>query len=217
MKALFEIDPRDNTEDLTLNFYNEQASNLIEELLNRDFSYKSRTQYYDGTGTFKLLLKNRPVFISPLPEVYVDSNGKYGSVSGAFTGQNSQLTYGTDFYLRLDSDDAQSSRSAILYRVKDTWSKAWYRQAGLLAPFMGELPGSIKVTYTAGYTVDSLPAGFRLAANMLVAKIRYLFPLGMLLNSESYEERSLGLIGERKDWLLADVKPILLNYRNWAW
>ena len=60
IKSVMGIDPGDTSVDKSLNFYIEQASAWIEELLNRPgMSYKSRTEYYKGTGTQKILLKSR--------------------------------------------------------------------------------------------------------------------------------------------------------------
>ena len=214
MKSLLDIDPRDNTEDKKLGFYNEMAGNLIEELLNRDFTYKLRTEYYNGTNTQKLLLKARPVYTTPTMQVWQDGQGAWGQSSDSFP-DNSMLTYGTDYALQIDQDNG-SSRCGILQRLRGwVWNQPFYRSAGLLTPYLGSSQGSIKIIYQAGYSVDTLPAAFRLAADILVDKIRYLFPLGQPLSSESYEERSISLIAERKDWMLADIKPLIMSYRNY--
>ena len=90
------------------------------------------------------------------------------------------------------------------------------RSPGYLTPYVQEDTGSIKVTYTAGYTVDSLPAQLRTACNLLVARMNYIFPLGVELNSDGYEERSVGVVISEKDKLLALIKPLILPYRNWV-
>jgi hypothetical protein len=88
---------------------------------------------------------------------------------------------------------------------------------GLLTPVVQRGVGNIKVVYGGGYTADDLPAAFRFACTLLVTRLRYLMPLGMELTSENYEDRSISLSAERKDWLLAGVKPLLFAYRNWRW
>lgn len=163
-----------------------------------------------------MLLRSRPVYTTPAIQVFLDEGAYFGSVTGSFDPVNSKLDYGQHFALKIDQEDG-SSRSGILLRINQLWPKPTHRIAGLLAPFIDEGFGTIKVIYTAGYSVDTLPAAFRFACNLLVARMRYLMPLGMELNSESYEERNIGLIVERKDYLLSLVKPLIIPYRNWKW
>jgi hypothetical protein len=184
------------------------------------FTYKNRTEYYKGTGTQKLLLRSRPVYPrvgqSDQIAVYLDEAGFYGSVSGAFTQSNSQLTYGTDFALQIDQEDG-SSRSGILIRINNLWPRPQNRIAGLLSPFIGEGHGTIKVVYSAGYHIDNLPAQLRMAANLMVQRLRYIMPLGVELASESYEERAISVITSQKQKILALAAPIIAPFRNWKW
>ncbi len=176
------------------------------------------------------MLKNRPVFplptnpafsipnLPPFADITVvhDRNGYFGAASGSFTPPSATtLVYGIDFTLRIDQDDG-SSRSAILMRINNSWLRPSVRQAGYLSPFIWDDQGSYKVTYTAGWTVDSLPAVFREATNLLVAKMRYVFPLGLIIGSESYEERSFSVIEEKKDYWLSLIRPLLFSYRNYS-
>lgn len=215
LKTFLEIDPDDTQEDKKLNFLLEQATDWIAELLNRPgLFYKSRTEYYAGTNRATLLLRSRPVYTTPTIQVWVDEGGFFGSVDGSF-GDSDEKTYGDDFALQIDQDDG-TSRSGILVRIKGVWPRPVQRSRGLLAPYVGRAFGNVKVTYTAGYTVDTLPSLLRQACNTLVSKMRYLFPLGMELSSESYEERSISILGERKDYLLSLVKSQILGFRNWV-
>ena len=215
LKKYLEISVDDHSEDANILLYIDVATNWIEEILGRTgLFYKQRTEYYPGTGTQKLLLKSRPVFTTPTIQCFVDEAGYFGSTSGAFDAQNTQLTYGDDFCLQIDQDDG-TSRSAILVRIGDYWPQPYVRSRGYLSPFEGGAFGNVKVVYSAGYTVDSLPAVFRAAANVLVAGIRYVMPLGMPLASESYEERSMTILVDRKGYLTGLVKPLISSYRNW--
>lgn len=215
LKTVLEIDPADTSEDTKLNFFVAQASAWIEELLNRPgMTYKSRTEFYKGTGTQKLTLRSRPVYSTPTIQVYEDNAAYFGSATGAFDPTLTQLTYGIDFCLQIDQEDGVSSRSGILLRINDIWTKPQVRQFGLLSPFIEDDPGSLKVVYSAGYLVDNLPTPFRLAANTLIAEMRYLFPLGMPIASESYEERSIAMM-QYKDYLLTMIRPMLMPFRNW--
>lgn len=214
LKSIFEIDPDDTIEDMNLGFYTEQASQWIEEVLNRPgFSYASRTEIYKGTGTPKLLLRSRPVYATPTIQVFHDSGANFNSSDDPYNDE-SALTYGQHFCLDIDTG-TNKSRSGILYKIGDAWIRPSYRQMGYLSPFLGPDRGSLKIIYTGGYTVDDLPAGLRLACNLLVSKIRACFPIGMELSSEGYEERSLRYVTSQKEKLLSLVKPLIMPYRNW--
>ena len=216
LKIYLEIDPNNHNEDKVLSLLIDHASSWIEELLGRKIFYQSRTEYYNGTGTQKLLLKVRPVFTTPTIQVYVDSAGYFGSASGAFDSSTTALTYGTDFCLQVDQDNG-TSRSGILIRINNYWQKRPMREVGYLSPYVGPSFGSIKIVYTAGWTIDSMPGAFRMAVNLLVARMRYILPLGLELNSESYEERSISIVTSEKDKLITLVKPIIMPFRNWKW
>lgn len=216
LKALLDIDPADKGEDKNLLFLSEYASGLIEELLARpNLSLRERTEYYGGTDTTQLCLRARPVYATPNPAVRVDQDGNFGATSGAFAAETA-LTYGEDYALKIDQDDGLRSRSGILIKLTGRWERRRIRQAGLLATFTGPSPGSIRVTYTGGYTADDLPPPFRLAAQLLISKLRYVFPLGVELSSEGYEERSISVAAPQRGYLMSLVRPMLWGYRNWA-
>lgn len=214
VKKILAIPVENTTEDVQLSLYLEFASGLIEEVLNRSLFFRSRTEYYDGTGTQRLNLRSRPVYTTPAIEVWHDRDGWYGSNSDAFQGN--PMTYGRDFCLVIDQDNG-TSRSGILIRINDVWPRFSYREQGYLSPFVKKGMGNIKVIYTAGYTVDDLPAPLRAACDLLVARYRYVFPLGMELSSESYEERSISNMANARDYLLSLIKPMVYPYRNWSW
>jgi hypothetical protein len=216
LKRVLELDPDDPSEVAKLNFFIEQASDWILEYLNRkDIEKKSRTEYYDGTGTLELNLKARPVFTTTAIRAFVDEAGYYGQTSGGFAS-TSELTYGDDFFLKIDQSDG-TSRCGILVRRGRHWPQPNVRTRGLLAPFIGEGYGCVKVIYTGGYTVDTLPAAIRGACNLLVARMRYIYPLGMQIGSESYEERHISLVDKNKNYFMSLVAPMLFSYRNWKW
>lgn len=215
LRSFLEIDPDDHSEDKKLAFLLGYASEWIGESINRPgLFYKSRTEYYNGSGTQKLLLKSRPVYTTPTIACIIDGNGFFGQTSGAFQSPNSPLVYGTDFVAQIDQDDG-TSRCGILVRINSYWERPYVRQRGLLSPFPGSSYGSIKVTYTGGYTIDSLPGVFRQAANMLVGRLRAVLPLGVETTSESYEERSLSVVTAEKAKLMALVRPLVFAYTNW--
>lgn len=210
-----EIPAGNTSRDLVLSFFIEWATNWIEELLGRAVAKKSRTQYLSGTGTRRLILKWRPVYTTPTIQLWVDPNGYWGQGTDAF--DNDPREYGEDYVLVIDQEDGESSRCAILESRKGYWPRPQSRQPGLLSPFVGKGNGNIKVIYTAGWDVDTIPANLRHAATLLVARISYLFPLGIELGSESYEERNISIIAEADDYILRQVKPLILQWRNWSW
>lgn len=217
IKRLLEIPLNHTAEDAKLLLLLRVASDWIGELLDRpDLTLKSRTEYYDGTGTQNLLLRSRPVYTSTTPQVFVDTSGYWATASGSFNSTTTQLTWGSDFSLRLDPGENGLSRSGILIRIGSTWERPQVRQQGLLSPFIGVGNGNIKVTYLAGYTVDLMPSSIRMAVLFLVSRLRYVLPLGVELGSESYEERSISIVTSEKTKLLALVKPFLSQHRNWS-
>jgi hypothetical protein len=216
LKKILEIEAENTQEDVKLNFFVEYASDIIQTFLNRpDLSLQERSEIYRGTGTQTLLLRCRPVFTTPIPIVYIDENAAFGAAPDAYNA-NTQLHWGTDFTLSIDQANG-SSRSATLIRLHDVWPRPTVRQTGWLNPFAGKDPGSIKVVYTAGYTVDTLPAGIRYACNLLVAKMRSLFPVGMEVGAESFQDRSMSFVVSQREYLMSLAKPHLLPYRNWKW
>lgn len=194
------------------------ASNLIEEFLGvgDGLEFKARTEYYPGSGTQQLLLRHRPVISSTAPRVFVDSAGYFGSASGAFDAATTELTYGTDFALKIDQSDG-TSRSGILIRINDLWKKPQIRQVGYLSPFVGPAFGNVKVIYSAGYTTDGLPAAIRNACHFLTTRLIYLMPVGHELTGEGYEEKSLSFVTNERSRLMQLVAPMLMNYKNWRW
>ena len=222
LKTVLEIPLAYTGEDAKLNFLIEQASSWIEELLNRPgFTYKQRTEYYAGPGTQKLLLRSRPVYpwttdSTKKITVNVDDSGYYGAPSGSFNATDTLLTYGDDYVCQIDSDDGLS-KSGILVRIGDFWPRPIVRQRGYLSPYAAQSFGNVKIVYYGGHTVETLPAAFRMAANLLVARLRAVFPLGAETSSESYEERSISIVTGEKNKLLDLIKPIIWPYRNWRW
>lgn len=221
-KTKFEIDPGDSSEDKLIGMLIEEAGHWIEEILGRKLTYKTRTESYKGTGTIKLLLRARPVDAFPVNTNYLplavslDESANFGSSSDAFDPTTTPLVYGDDYCLQIDSDDGSAtSRSGILIRIGDVWPKPSYRQRGYLSPFIDDDNGSIKVVYTAGFTPDSLPPMLRSACVFLVGRMRYILPQSMELGSDGYEERSLGFIQERRNYLTALIWPMICQYRNW--
>jgi hypothetical protein len=210
MKQLLEIDPNDTSQDWLLNHFNLWTTDILETLLNRDFSLNTRTWYYQGTGTQKLILIHRPVQPSSL-QVTISDTGYFGF--GDYSGSTT-LALGVDYTIKPDTPDGWSNE-AILYRINDYWPQPSYRQAGLLAPFQGADLGSVMVVSTAGYDIDTLPIQLKMAAELLITRLAYIFPLGLEVTSESYIDRSISLAPTQREYLMGMVKHHVMYYRNW--
>lgn len=216
LKKILEIDTNNTQEDAKLGFLIEHASKWIEELLDKgDLAAREWTQYLNGTNTQYLCLEHRPILASPTPRVWVDAEGNAGQRSGAFA-DSTELTYGTDFIIDTRESTDGTGISGMLIRIDDVWQPGFYRSRGMLSPYIGPSNGSIKVTYTAGYTVDNLPATYRMACNFIVTELRYVLPVGMKIGSDGYEGRSLGIINSQKDYLLGQIYPMIWGKRNWG-
>jgi Phage gp6-like head-tail connector protein len=218
LKSIMGIEPLNTQRDKRLLFLIEQATSWIEEYCDRSFTYATRTEIYKGTGCQKLNLRARPVYPAPSGNygainVVVDDCAYYGSSPNAFTG--TPLTYGQCYCLEIDQADG-GSRSGILIRINGYWCKPAVRQAGLLSPFIGEDWGSIQVTYTAGYTPDTIPATLREACNTLVMRMNHLIPIGIEIASEGYEERSISFAPPKNDYVIGGVKGRLNKFKNWT-
>jgi len=218
LKTYLDLDQGDATEDVKLLFLIEQASAWIEDYLDRPLTYKQRTEYYNGKGTRKLPLRARPVYVGNGldPVVVIDNGGGCGQIPGSFTGTG--LTYGKDFFPLMDGDTPNTSRSGILIRNNAMWPKPAFRVGGLLTPYQDTGFGVIQVTYWAGFTYDNMPSQLRMACHAMVARMRFLFPVGMELGSDSYGEKSINILAERKGYVFGGdlVKGMLNAYKNWT-
>jgi len=90
----------------------------------------------------ELQLRHIPLRASTAPRVFIDTDGRFGSKSGAFAA-GTERTIGDDWWPQYDGNDDASSaicRDGIL-RSHGLWPTT---------------PGSVKVIYTAGYTSDEL-------------------------------------------------------------
>lgn len=215
---MLEIDPEDTEEDKKLLFLISMASDWIEnDILDRPLFYKTTTEWYNGSGTQKLLLKRRPVYYPDQIVVYVNQTGYFGAPSGAFSSENT-LVYGGDFCLYIDWPDSPNgvaSKNGILVRMGDFWQKPSIRAYGLLTPYLSQGFGNIQVTYTAGYTIDGLPNAIRMAMAYLIGRLRFLLPIGFELSGDAYEEKTVQINPQQKNYLLGELRTMLFPYRNW--
>ena len=100
-----------------------------------DSNQAGKVFWREGVGSV-LVLDNLPV--RSITSIYEDSNAFFGQVSGSFA-ESSLLVSGDDYFLI--TERAGFSQSGQVVRRSGSWSKS---------------PGSIKVTYSAGYTSGEL-------------------------------------------------------------
>lgn len=93
-----------------------------------------------GAATQQLQLRNLPV--RGITSLWVDYDGRSGARSGSF-GDESLKTSGTDYWANWDKVDSLGNKicSDGIVRSEGAWPNS---------------PGSVKVTYTAGYTSAEL-------------------------------------------------------------
>ena len=218
VKRMLGIEPTDLTADMQIGFLIQMASDWIQEAIGRQLEQRSVTEYYVGTGTSQLCLKRRPIRLSPTPRVWVNTDGYFDSGGDGFPSTD-ELTFGTDFALNIDQDDGTSSRSGTLVRIRGVWPRAIVRRAGLLTPSFNAnaAMGSIKVTYTGGYTIDNLPSQLRMACDLLVARLLTILPLGVEQSSESWQGRTVSPITDAKSRLMVLINPLINSFHNWSW
>ena len=217
LKSLLNLPDGFVAQDRNLLFMISMASAWIEDYLGRELGSKARTEYYDGTGSFNITLRSRPVFTTPTIRCWVSTDGFWGQPTDSFPAAD-ELVYGDDFVLRIDQPNGVSSRSGILARRKSFWRPSRIREQGYLYPYVDHGHGNVKVIYTAGYTTDTLPEELRFAAATLATKMWHYFPEAAEITSENYEERSITLqLPYQKSYLLGGVKPLLNAFRNWKW
>ncbi len=141
------------------------ATGLVKRYLKYDPEYAERTEYIplhvaksryiasqldvqgnsavlvssDSESASALQMKHIP--IRSIGNLYIDSSAKSGSAPDAFTGD--PKVEGSDYWVNYDSVDSSGNPVCLdgLLRSYGLWTTT---------------PGSIKVTYTAGYTNDEL-------------------------------------------------------------
>lgn len=189
----------------------------------------SDTMYLDGTGRQELVLPFRPV--TAIASIYLDLGANYGTTSGAF-GSSTLLTEATD-YVMVRDDGATTSSSGIVRRLGGSTTASgnfwgWDPNdtvglgplpsltAGRGGPFWPRIPGSIKITYTAGFA--TVPTDLSMAALAIASYIRRTAPLGGVpLSSESLRDYSYslgtsGAIGQMPE--LGSARMLLAKYRS---
>ena len=207
----------DSSEDDFLTMLLADAVDVAQQYCRRRFEQATYTEYYSGTGTRMLVLRQRPV--QSITSVYLDNNAFYGQGTDPFAS-NTLLTSGTDYSLELDetlSNGLVVSRAGLLVRTRTIWPElnpAYY--PGRLTQEYGPAYGNIKVTYVAGYPSAAMPSDIKLAIRLLVSQQRQNAQYGHPLQSEQISDYNYQLAqgGEGSPPIIGSVRQILNRYRE---
>jgi hypothetical protein len=186
---------------------------MIKKWLGRDIErVVGRTEYLSGLNSPVVRLRETPVILTGL-SVYLDPYGYAGQGVNAFA-DNTLLTRGSDYILRVDQTDGVTSMCGLLERIGTVWPGTVRRDRGMLTGYFAEGVGNIKVVYTGGYS--SVPADIADAANKMVTRSMNVGKSGMIATSESFEDRSVSFgFGSSGNFLFtSDIVSALMPYRR---
>lgn len=214
IKRLLNIPMDVTVNDVWLDALREAAESNVKTYCKRDFESQIYTDYYSGSNTRYLVLRQRPV--TAVTSVYLDHRGRFGQNPDGSYSSDTLLTNGIDYVLTYDQGTATSA-CGVLQRVNGVWPEI-YREhwtnkvSGEPAPAIG----NIKVTYTAGFT--TIPMDLQYAVCWIVAFMRRNLPVGGILGSEKIGDYSYSLLNPRSAGLLppelATARQILARYRE---
>lgn len=184
------------TYDTVLTSLITQASAAIKKRCRRELEAADYTEYPQGFGTRKLLLKEKP--INSVASVRIDP-------TRAFTASNTLLTADVDYKIQRN----------VLYRLNNVWPAARQNIFGLLADAVVPSDGIIKVVYNAGYS--PIPDDLAAACELVVARWFGEAKDGEPMSSESLEDYSYSrATGANDADPLGYVMPLLRPYIRWA-
>lgn len=154
----------DTNQDTWLTALQLAAEAAIKDYCQQNFESATYTEYYSGSGTRAIVLRQRPV--TSITSVHVDNDGNFGFGTTPFPAITI-LESGSDYALDLDTGST-ISRSGILWRVNTIWqqNERTHRVGQLYQPYQQPL-GNIKVVYVAGYT--TIPQDLQYAVCLMVS------------------------------------------------
>lgn len=201
------------------------AAQVACDWCDRRFLQQTYTEVYSGNNTSNLLLKQTPV--TNIASLYLDAGAFYGSVAGAFAA-STLLTDGVDYALTFDgylgstneesADTTLASLTGIVKRIGSVWPGSITYVPGQLISQLTPGVGNIQVTYTAGWTVNTMPMTLRAAICNLAKVIQRSAPFGGQLGSESWQGYSYSLLNGNSGRFpeLGTTRQMLGRYRRFA-
>ncbi len=215
---------KSSADDLRLQAFLDAASQNVSDYCRRRFLQQTYTDVYvGGTNTSTFALPHSP--ITAVASIHLDNLGRFGQLAGAFPAAT-LLTVGVDYMLPFDGflgDDCDDSndttpcvKSGLIRRVDSVWPGETQYDGGLSSR-QGPGAGNIKITYTAGWTQDTMPSVIRAAVCQIAGVIKRSAPFGGLLGSESWQGYSYSLQNPQalaKYPELGSTRSFLVKYRR---
>lgn len=168
----------------------------LETFCHRKLIYKSGiVEWPEVSDDTFFMLDQTPV--DSVAEIRLDTRGGFGQIADTF-GDDTVLTPGVDYYIKIDGkgDFAGKSATGIVYRNGRAWgySRSWQR--GLLASQREPVQGTIKVTYSGGYTSDNCPddlqTGLVRAISIIYQTMPFVGPVGSEMIGGYNYSKSIG-------------------------
>ncbi len=143
----------------------------------------------DSPASAALVLSEGPVRNSNLT---ISFNSQANGNVAAFTA-NDVLTQYSAWTLKTDANDSGNSTSKIVLRLPQPWSQALAFPFGRLAYKWVPNPGSVLVTYTAGFS--TIPASLTQATNLAISLLWQRRATGQQVASRSLDGLSTSFNG----------------------
>jgi len=192
------------------------ADRAIKTFLGWEVERAEYTEFYSGTGTQALVLRQIPVVA--ILNLWLDSNGRWGDGVDPFDS-TALLVQGVDYALNRNNDSTHSE-SGIVVRSAFIWPNV--KNAGVVGSLAGETrnaPGNIKVQYTAGYLEADVPPNYKLAVAMYVSRLRSVAGRGAMVSEETLGRWSYKLSDQLKTSngisLPPDIAAMIAGGREW--
>lgn len=155
----------------------------VRDLLVQNFEAATYTEYYDAPCYADVITLDQGPLVS-VASVYCDGSGFRGQGTNAFAA-DTLLTAGTDYMYITGKKRAIQSLYCNWAQLAGGYGR---RPPIQLTPMLKDVPGAIKVTYTAGYT--TVPADVRGVVALAVSAWLRMIPNGFLAQSASYIDTS---------------------------
>jgi hypothetical protein len=190
VKAILGIATGNTSRDAWIDALIPAAEAAVIRFCRRDFyAAKQHLEYYSGSGTNRLVLKQSPVVA--VLGVWEDNQAQGGSSDDAFADET-LLTLGEDYVLELQGSSVYPASayvsttgvpntqpplilSGVVVRLGTVWpSLTRHVSSGWLAGASVAHQGNIKVVYTAG----DVPEDIKAATAMLIGRLMRVAPIG---------------------------------------
>jgi hypothetical protein len=189
----------DSSKDTLLNQLIAQAIAHAKRETQRLFTVEELVEFYDGTNTSKLVLRESPVV--SVDEIRLDDNGHYGQSIDSF-GDETILIEGVDYAVN----------GSIVHRINAWWPPRVVNRIGQLSNEIRHGQGNIKVTYHAGF--DGMPDDIKDACIQIIAR-RLETQTGREVASKKMDYVSVSY-GNDKDSSseIASINQVFRSYRK---